>query len=57
MLPYGKVEQWGDVPNENLLTAITPMNAHIVRADAPVADARVHIGPGSLWSEITFPAT
>ncbi|QCB97931.1 hypothetical protein E5206_14245 [Arthrobacter sp. PAMC25564] len=56
MLPYGKVEQWGDIPNENLLTALTTMNAHIVRADAPVADTRVHIGPGNLWSEITFPA-
>ena len=56
MLPYGKVEQWGDIPNENLLTAFTTMNAHIVRADAPVADARVHVGPDNLWCEITFPA-
>ena len=56
MLPYGKVEQWGDIPNENLLAAFTTMNAHIVRADAPVADARVHVGPDNLWCEITFPA-
>lgn len=57
MLPYGKVEQWGDIPNGALLAALTTMNTHIVRADAPVADARVHVGPGNLWSEITFPAT
>ena len=56
MLPYGKVEQWGDIPKETLLAACTRMNTHIVRADAPVADARVHVGPGNLWSEITFPA-
>ncbi|WP_427135241.1 MBL fold metallo-hydrolase [Pseudarthrobacter sp. S9] len=56
MLPYGKVEQWGDIPNETLLTALTGLNTHIVRADTPVADARVHVGPGNLWSEITFPA-
>ncbi|AXJ10967.1 hypothetical protein [Arthrobacter sp. PM3] len=56
MLPYGKVEQWGDIPNEHLLTALAGMNARIVRADAPVADARVRVGPGNLWSEITFPA-
>jgi len=57
MLPYGKVEQWGDIPNENLLAAFTTMNAHIVRADAPIADARVRVGPGNLWCEITFPGT
>jgi beta-lactamase superfamily II metal-dependent hydrolase len=56
MLPYGKVEQWGSIPNEALLTAFATKNAHIVRADAPVADARVLVGPGNLWSEITFSA-
>ncbi|MCB5292360.1 MBL fold metallo-hydrolase [Arthrobacter sp. SO3] len=56
MLPYGHVEQWGDIPNGNLLSAFTTMNAHIIRADAPVADARVHVGPDNLWTEITFPA-
>ena len=56
MLPYGKVKQWGDIPKETLLTAFKGMNTHVVRSDAPVADARVHVGPGNLWSEITFPA-
>jgi beta-lactamase superfamily II metal-dependent hydrolase len=56
MLPYGKVEQWGDIPKAALLAAFAKMNTHIIRADAPVADARVHVGPGNLWSEITFPA-
>lgn len=55
MLPYGKVEQWGDIPNETLLTAFAGMNTHVVRADKPIADARVHVGPDNIWSEITFP--
>jgi len=56
MLPYGKVELWGDIPNVNLLAALANTNAHVIRADAPVEDARVHVGPDNLWSEITFPA-
>ena len=55
MLPYGKVERWGNIPKESLLTAFAAMNTHVVRADAPVADARVRVGPDNLWSEITFP--
>lgn len=57
MLPYGQVDQWGDIPNETLLTALSKMNTQVVRADAPVADARVRIGPDNLWTEITFPPT
>ncbi|WP_427135258.1 MBL fold metallo-hydrolase [Pseudarthrobacter sp. S9] len=56
MLPYGKVWKWGDIPNRTLLDAFTATNTHIVRADAPVADARVQVGPDNLWSEITFTA-
>jgi hypothetical protein len=51
------IEQWGDIPNEDLLTAFTAVNAHLVRSDEPVAVDRVRVGPGNLWSEITFPAT
>jgi hypothetical protein len=54
MLPYGKVERWGDIPNKALLDALAEANVHIVRADAPVADDRVRVGPDNLWSEITF---
>jgi beta-lactamase superfamily II metal-dependent hydrolase len=56
MLPYGKVDQWGDIPKDKLLDAFKTMNAFVIRSDRPVADNRVHVGPGNLWSEITFPA-
>lgn len=57
MLPYGKVDQWGDIPNGNLLAALAGVNAQVVRADAPVADRRVQVGPQNLWTEITFPGS
>lgn len=57
MLPYGRVDQWGDIPKETLMDALMKTKAHIIRADSPVADDHVHVGPGNLWSEITLPVS
>ncbi len=56
MLPWGLVKKWADtIPKAELLAALAEHKTHLIRADAPVADTpQVEVGPGQLWSQVTF---
>ncbi|NEN06012.1 hypothetical protein G3T36_09005 [Diaminobutyricibacter tongyongensis] len=56
MLPWGLVKKWADtIPKAELLAALAEHKVHLIRADAPVADTpQIEVGPGQLWSQVTF---
>lgn len=56
MLPYGEVEQWGDIPKRNLIEQLERQGVVVVDASRPVAHPGLEIGPDGLWTQLTFPA-
>ncbi len=56
MLPWGMVKKWADtIPKAELLAALADHKTHVIRADAPVAETpQIEVGPGQLWSQVTF---
>jgi beta-lactamase superfamily II metal-dependent hydrolase len=54
MLPYSLVKAWKDtIPKRELLDALAAKSVRLVRADEPSGEGVV-LGPGALWSEVTF---